>query len=364
MKSLRTLLCLCAVAIVVALGVAIVILKQGSLSNLSDTGSRESFKDNFTTSEATLSTPKADGRTKGGGSTSGNGVADPKPVHQAMSGGHTMADSSLTPEVPIWFPDGTLVPQPPQRTLEEDVALVKRFLEFYDKDSSTIGVVDRGGGKYFPLYPNTVYLTPIKRVNEQGQEHWIGQTAFGTAGIPDDAPIPAGVRVIELSPQGDPIREYIASGDWREYLLEQGVDPTQLEDILAELEKVGDPTKGANTAVVDAMNDEGIADTVTYPDQTDDFAENYPHDEVDAESSDQSTRADREQRLRSLMRKLELEDEEYRQERENAETVERQIRPQVREEPDNPEEILKRGRVAGNDRETEEESGKYASPPD
>lgn len=364
MKFPKWLVCLCFLAIIVALGVVFVILNNDSLFDPSNSRAKESYENDFSTVKDTLSKPIINGRTKGGSSTSGIGVADPKPIHQAMSGGHTMDDSSLTPEVPIWFPDGTLVPQPQQRTLEEDVALSNRFIEFYDEDPSTIGVVDRGGGKYFPLYPNTVYVTRKMGVNEEGRAYLVGQTSFGTADVPDDGPIPAGVSVIELSPEGDPIREYIASGDWREFLLEQGVDPTQLEDILAELEKVGDPTKGANTAVVDAMNDEGIADMVTYPDQTDDFAENYPHDEVDAESSDQSTRADREQRLRSLMRKLELEDEEYRQERENAETVERQIRPQVREEPDNPEDILKRGRVAGNDRETEEESGKYASPPD
>lgn len=363
MKSLRTLLCLCFLAIIVALGVVLVALKHSSLSDPSNTGAKDIYGNDFTTSEGMLSKPKADGRTKGGGSTSGNGVADPKPVHQAMSGGHAMDDSSSTPVVPIRFPDGTLVSQPPRSTLEDEVALAKRFLEFYDKDPSTIGVVDRGG-KFFPLYPNTLYLTPERSVNEEGQAYLVGQTSFGTADVPDDGPIPAGVRVIELSPEGDPIREYIASGDWREYLLDWGFDPAQYEDLLAELERAGDSTKGANTAVVDPMNDGRIADMGDYPDQTDDFAENYTPDEIGAESSEQSTRVDREQRLRSLLRQFGLEDEGRHPKKVDAETTEWQDRTPVREEPEKPGESLERSRTAEPARELEEESGKYAPRPD
>ena len=303
-------------------------------------------------------------RTNVGSSSSGNGVADQKPVHQSMSDSNPTNDSSSTPAVPIRFPDGTLVPQPQQRTLEEDVALTKRFLEFYDKDPSTIGVVDHGGGKFFPLYPNTVYLTPIKSVNEKGEVRLEGQTAFGTADVPDDAPIPAGVRVIELNPEGDPIREYIASGSWREYLLDWGFDPAQYEDLLAELERMGDSTEGANTAVVGAMNDDRIADMGTSPNQTDDFTENYTPDAVESESSEQSTRVDREQRLRSLLRKFGLEDEEHRPKKVGAETTEWQDRPPVREEPEKPAEPLKRSNTAEFAPNPEEESGKNAPRPD
>ena len=191
-----------------------------------------------------------------------------------------------------------------------------------------------------------------------------GQTAFGTADVPDDAPIPAGVRVIELSPEGDPIREYIASGSWREYLLDWGFDPAQYEDLLAELERMGDSTEGANTAVVGAMNDDRIADMGTSPNQTDDFTENYTPDVVEAESSEQSTRVDREQRLRSLLRKFGLEDEERRPKKVGAETTEWQDRPPVREEPEKPAEPLKRSSTAEFAPNPEEESGKNAPRPD
>ena len=307
---------------------------------------------------------EANNLTKRGGSASSNGVAHQKRLHRAMSGGNPPNDSSSTPEVPIWFPDGTLVPQPKQLTLEDDVALAKRFIEFYDKDPSTIGVVDHGGGKFFPLNPNTVYVTRKMDVNQEGQLYLVGQSSFGTVDVPEDAPIPAGVRVIELSPQGDSIREYIASGDWREFLLEQGVDPAQLEDILAELEMVGDFTEGTNNTVLGAINDEGIADMGAYPNQTDEFSDNNTTDVVGAKSSDQSARADREQRLRSLMRQLELEDEAYRPEREDAETAERQDRPPVREAPEKPIESLKGSSEVGIDSEPEGESGEYTLRPD
>jgi hypothetical protein len=144
---------LCTVAIIVALGVVFVIFKHDSLSNLSNTGAKETYENGFTTSEATLSKPKADGRTKGGGSTStsGNGVADQKPVHQAMSGGNPTANSSPTPVVPIRFPDGTLVPQPRQLTLEDEVALAKRFLEFFmTRIHQPLVLWDREATGFFP----------------------------------------------------------------------------------------------------------------------------------------------------------------------------------------------------------------------
>jgi hypothetical protein len=345
LKSSRTLFCLCTVAIIVALGVVFVIFKHDSLSNLSNTGAKETYENGFTTSEATLSKPKADGRTKGGGSTStsGNGVADQKPVHQAMSGGNPTANSSPTPVVPIRFPDGTLVPQPRQLTLEDEVALAKRFLEFYDKDPSTMGVVDRGGSKFFPLYPNTVYVTRKESVNEEGRVYLVGQTSFGVAEVPNNAPIPAGVRVIELSSEGDPIRDYIASGDWREYLLERGLSPTQYEDLLAELDREGYSTEGTNTAVVDAMNDDGTADMGAYPDQTDNLAADNTPSEVEADAPQKAMPVDSEQQLRSLLRQFGLEDEEHRPKKVDAEMTERRDRPPV---SDKPVDTLKRSDAA------------------
>ena len=364
MKFAKTLLGLCFVAILLALGVVFVMLQHDSLSDLNNTGAEETYENGFSTGVDALSKPKTAGRKEGERATSVNGVTDQKPVHDSLSGGNTMYDSSTTPEVPIRFPDGTLVPQPRQLTLEEEVALAKRFLEFHDKDASTIGVVDRGGGKFFPLYPNTVYVTPNRSVNKEGRVFLKGQTAFGTVEIPEDAPIPAGVRVIELSREGDPTREYIASGDWGEFLLERGVDPAQFEDLIADTERENYSTDQANAAIVDAINHDRIADMGTYPNQIDDFAENYTPDEIEVGSSEQSTRVDREQRLRSLLRQFGLEDEERRPKKLDAETVEWQNRPPVRDELDKLEESFKRGTAAEIDRESEEESGEYAPRPD
>jgi hypothetical protein len=193
--------------------------------------------------------------------------------------------------------------------------------------------VGQGGDRFLPLYPNTVYLTRLESVNEDGQTLLVGQTAFGTVEIPKYAPIPAGVRVIELSSEGDPIRDYIASGDWREYLLERGLSPTQYEDLLAELDREGYSTEGTNTAVVDAMNDDGTADMGAYPDQTDNLAADNTPSEVEADAPQKAMPVDSEQQLRSLLRQFGLEDEEHRPKKVDAEMTERRDRPPVRDEP-------------------------------
>ena len=121
----------------------------GSVSDISDSSVEENNGSHFTDSGSQLPETKTSDSMKGHSSFLGRRVAAQKNESQTSTGNKTTSTSS-SPQVPITFPDGNLVPQPPERTLEDEVRLTKLLLEELDKDSSVIGIcqnVEAGGGK-------------------------------------------------------------------------------------------------------------------------------------------------------------------------------------------------------------------------
>ena len=312
----QKILCLCAAAVFVFL-CFFVILKRSFLSLPNDSSVGENNESLFADSGPPLPEAKAYS-----GSPSGSSVADKGNTSKTMFGDKVPKTSS-SPQVPITLPDGTLVPQPPERTLADQVKLAKLFVEEFDKDSSVIGISQNNDtGRVYPLYPNTVYVKRTEGVNEQGIRFIERESRFGTAGVSLDGPIPAGVRVIELDMNGDPIRDYIASGDFWEFILSHGFDPVTYGDlvteIVAEIEREYYPKETYNSGKGHTGDDNWTSGLENYLEQADDF----PPSKTETVLTLLSIPMDKEIRLRSLFHQYEFENELQRTEKAEAEIME------------------------------------------
>ena len=314
----RRFLCVCATAIFVVL-CFFVILKHSFLSVPNDSHVNDSRVDESNESlfvDSGLPLPKAKAYS---GSPSGSGAAYKENTSKTMFG-DKVPNASSSIQVPIRFPDGTLVPQPPERTLADQVKLAKLFLEELDKDPSVIGVwQNTNNGRVYPLYPNMLYVQRRESVNEQGISFVESESRFGTATVPNDGPIPAGVRVIELDMNGDPIRDYIASGDFWEFVLSQGFDPNTYGDLAAELvteiKREYNPRETFNAGEEHTEDDTWTSGLDSYLEQ----ADNFPSSKAEIDSPLQSIPVDREIRFRSLFHQYEFEKELQRTEEVEAE---------------------------------------------
>ena len=313
----QNLLCLCATAVFVFL-CFFVILKRSFLSvpndsSVNDSSGGENNESLFADSGPPLPEAKAYS-----GSPSGSSVADRGNTSKTMFG-DKVPNTSSSPQVPITFPDGTLVPQPPERTLADQVKFAKLFVEELDKDPSVIGIFQNpDNGRVYPLYPNMLYVQRRECVNEQGIKFVEGESRFGTATVSNDGPIPAGVRVIELDMNGEPIRDYIASGDFWEFILSQGFDPVTYRDLAAELvseiEREYYPKETFNASEDRIEDDNWTSGLDNYLEQADDFPTSK------AEPL-QSIPVDREIRFRSLFHQYEFEKGLQRTEQAEAEIM-------------------------------------------
>ena len=213
---------------------------------------------------------------------------------------------------------------PRREQLADQVKLAKLFVEELDKDLSVIGIFQNSdNGRVYPLYPNMLYVQRRKSVNEQGIEFVEGENRFGTAVVSDDGPIPVGVRVIELDMNGEPIRDYIASGDFWEFILSQGFDPVTYGDLAAELvseiERDYQPKKAFSAREVRTEDDNWTSGLDSYLEQADDFPTSK------AEPL-QSIPVNKEIRFRSLFHQYEFEKELQRTEKAEAEIMGREDR--------------------------------------
>ena len=316
----RRFLCLCVTAICVALCL-FVLSKRNPFSVTNNVRGNENNESHFTDSTPQLPKAKTSNRIQGNSSPSGGRIGAQKNESQTSTGDNVLNASSSI-EVPIRFPDGTLIPQPPERTLEDEVRLTKLLLEELDKDSSVIGISQNNDtGKAYPLYPNTVYVKRTEGVNEQGIKFIEGESRFGTAGVSLDGLIPAGVRVIELDTNGDPIRDYIASGDFWEFILSHGFDPVTYGDlvteIVAEIEREYRPKETFNSGKGHTGDDNWTSGLENYLEQADDF----PPSKTGTVSTVPLIPMDKEVRLRSLFHQYEFEKELQRTEKAEAEIM-------------------------------------------
>jgi hypothetical protein len=137
-----------------------------------------------------------------------------------------------------------------------------------------------------------------------------------------DGPIPAGVRVIELDMNGDPIRDYIASGDFWEFILSHGFDPVTYGDlvteIVAEIEREYYPKETYNSGKGHTGDDNWTSGLENYLEQADDF----PPSKTETVLTLLSIPMDKEIRLRSLFHQYEFENELQRTEKAEAEIME------------------------------------------
>ena len=287
----------------------------GSVSDISDSSVEENNGSHFTDSGSQLPEAKTSDSMKGNSSFLGRWVAAQKNESPTSTGNKTTSTSS-SPQVPITFPDGNLVPQPPERTLEDEVRLTKLLLEELDKDPSVIGICENSDtGRVYPLYPNTVYVKRTEGVNEQGIRFIEEESRFGTEGVSLDGPIPAGVRVIELDMNGDPIRDYIASGDFWEFILSHGFDPVTYGDlvteIVAKIEREYHPKETFNSVKGHTEDANWTSGLENYLEQ----ANNFPP------SKTETVPIDKEIRLRSLFHQYEFEKELQRTEQAESEIM-------------------------------------------
>ncbi len=324
----RRFLCLCATAICVVLCLY-VLSKRNPFSVTNNIRGSENNESHFIDNTPQLPKAKAPDRMKEKSSPSSSRVGAQTNESQTNIGDNVLNASSSSDkieihasrdiEVPVRFPDGTLIPQPPERTLEDEVRLTKLLLEELDKDSSVIGICQNNDtGRVYPLYPNTVYVKRTEGVNEQGIRFIEGESRFGTAGVSLDGPIPAGVRVIELDMNGDPSRDYIASGDFWEFILSHGFDPVTYGDlvteIVAEIEREYHPKETFNSGKGHTGNDNWTSGLENYLEQAHDF----PPSKTETVST---VPMDKEIRLRSLFHQYEFEKELQRTEKAESEIM-------------------------------------------
>lgn len=141
----------------------------------------------------------------------GESVLDQDGSPRAVLGSRVPQRNNEHP-LPDMLPDGKPLKQPQRLTIDEEAELTKLLLERFDEDPSILGITRGSDGRVYSLWPNTIYIRHKEMVNEWG-ELFHSQIRFGTADVSASGQIPAGVRVIELNVDGDPIREYISSGD-------------------------------------------------------------------------------------------------------------------------------------------------------